>query len=93
MKLMQAASKAVTGDPDAAEKEIEKGIVRICAIAKRGRLSSIKSNYDEKFEEAAKETKSSLKSISNQLDKAIHGDFSKSIKGTIENKVSGYDKL
>lgn len=89
----KAASDALSGDTEAAEKEYEKGIIRSCAGAQKAKRQELIDKYDKAISHIASETKASLKKIAGELDEDIKGQFSQAINQAIKDRGSGYDDL
>ncbi|HEO2471774.1 TPA: hypothetical protein VAP50_001314 [Streptococcus agalactiae] len=93
MSLIGAVLKGTKEDKEF-KKQIQRALVRIVyapEIVKEA--DSIKMTYSDKIDNVSETAKSSIKTIANQIDSGLVGQFGEKVKAQVDLNKGSYDDL
>ncbi|HEN0626424.1 hypothetical protein V2U79_10600 [Streptococcus agalactiae] len=93
MSLIGAVLKGTKEDKEF-KKQIQKALVRIVYAPEIvEEADSIKTTYSDKIDNVSETAKSSIKTIANQIDSGLVGQFGEKVKTQIDLNKDSYDDL
>lgn len=93
MSLIGAVLKGTKEDKEF-KKQIQKALVRFAHAPEIvEEADSIKTTYSEKIDDISETAKSSIKTIKNQIDTGLVGQFWEKVKAQVDLNKGSYDDL
>ncbi|HEN9080581.1 TPA: hypothetical protein ACJRTH_001081 [Streptococcus agalactiae] len=93
MSLIGAVLKGTKEDKEF-KKQIQRALVRIVYAPKIvEEADSIKMTYSDKIDNVSETAKSSIKTIANQIDSGLVGQFGEKVKAQVDLNKGSYDDL
>ncbi|HFU1003827.1 TPA: hypothetical protein ACGQ2P_001265 [Streptococcus agalactiae] len=93
MSLIGAVLKGTKEDKEF-KKQIQRALVRIVYAPEIvEEADSIKMTYSDKIDNVSETAKSSIKTIANQIDSGLVGQFGKKVKAQVDLNKGSYDDL
>lgn len=93
MSLIGAVLKGTKEDKEF-KKQIQKALVRfVHAPEIVEEADSIKMTYSDKIDNVSETAKSSIKTIANQIDSGLVGQFGEKVKAQVDLNKGSYDDL
>ncbi|HEO0298068.1 TPA: hypothetical protein U9B87_001397 [Streptococcus agalactiae] len=93
MSLIGAVLKGTKEDKEF-KKQIQRALVRIVyALEIVEEADSIKMTYSDKIDNVSETAKSSIKTIANQIDSGLVGQFGEKVKAQVDLNKGSYDDL
>lgn len=93
MSLIGAVLKGTKEDKEF-KKQIQKALVRFVHASEIvEEADSIKTTYSDKIDNVSETAKSSIKTIANQIDSGLVGQFGEKVKTQIDLNKDSYDDL
>ncbi|HIH1024599.1 TPA: hypothetical protein ACYI3O_001591 [Streptococcus agalactiae] len=93
MSLIGAVLKGTKEDKEF-KKQIQRALVRIVYAPEIvEEADSIKMTYSDKIDNVSETAKSSIKTIANQIDSGLVGQFGEKVKAQVDLNKSSYDDL
>ncbi|HGI3310327.1 TPA: hypothetical protein ACJSDN_001303 [Streptococcus agalactiae] len=93
MSLIGAVLKGTKEDKEF-KKQIQRALVRIVYAPEIVEESdSIKMTYSDKIDNVSETAKSSIKTIANQIDSGLVGQFGEKVKAQVDLNKGSYDDL
>ncbi|HGI3145437.1 TPA: hypothetical protein ACJSBA_001493 [Streptococcus agalactiae] len=93
MSLIGAVLKGTKEDKEF-KKQIQRALVRIVYAPEIvEEVDSIKMTYSDKIDNVSETAKSSIKTIANQIDSGLVGQFGEKVKAQVDLNKGSYDDL
>ncbi len=93
MSLIGAVLKGTKEDKEF-KKQIQRALVRIVYASEIvEEADSIKMTYSDKIDNVSETAKSSIKTIANQIDSGLVGQFGEKVKAQVDLNKGSYDDL
>ncbi|HFV0217464.1 TPA: hypothetical protein ACGNED_001563 [Streptococcus agalactiae] len=93
MSLIGAVLKGTKEDKEF-KKQIQRALVRIVYAPEIvEKADSIKMTYSDKIDNVSETAKSSIKTIANQIDSGLVGQFGEKVKAQVDLNKGSYDDL
>ncbi|HFH7854856.1 TPA: hypothetical protein ACGM6N_001606 [Streptococcus agalactiae] len=93
MSLIGAVLKGTKEDKEF-KKQIQRALVRIVYAPEIiEEADSIKMTYSDKIDNVSETAKSSIKTIANQIDSGLVGQFEEKVKAQVDLNKGSYDDL